>query len=192
MNMKKLPVDVLIAKRRILMLCAAMVAFAAMTACKSEISSSNNESLYTAAPILDSVWFDCSTAYDSIDAAIRASSMPLHVEWDEDGVAWLAIECEIPRGLVLSDSNHYLCNAECLVIDGKEWVAITFTEDITGQYWMYMWPKNECGLVHETGMFDEQAEPYTILDHFTEDGNMIVRYSESKTFDTIQLAQTFD
>ena len=35
MNMKKLPVDVLIAKRRILMLCAAMVAFAAMTACKS-------------------------------------------------------------------------------------------------------------------------------------------------------------
>lgn len=33
MNMKKLPVDVLIAKRRILILCAAMVAFAAMTAC---------------------------------------------------------------------------------------------------------------------------------------------------------------
>lgn len=33
MNMKKLPVDVLIAKRRILMLCAAMVALAAMTAC---------------------------------------------------------------------------------------------------------------------------------------------------------------
>lgn len=178
--------------KKIMLVCAAMLALGAMTACKSETSSSNNESQYLAAPILDSVRFNCSTAYDSIDAALRASSMPLHVELDEDGVAWLTIECEIPRGLVLSDSNHYLCNAECLVIDSEEWVAITFTEDITGQYWMYMWPKDECGLVHETGMFDEQAEPYTILDHFTEDGHMIVRYSESKTFDTIQLAQTFD
>ena len=178
--------------KKTMLVCAALLALGAMTACKSETSNSNNESQYPAAPILDRARFNCSTAYDSIDAALRASSMPLHVERDEDGVAWLAIDCEIPWQLVLSDSNHYLCNAECLVIDGKEWVAITFTEDITGQYWMYMWPKNECGLVHETGMFDEQAEPYTILDHFTEDGNMIVRYSESKTFDTIQLAQTFD
>lgn len=191
--------------KKILILCAAMVAAAAMTSCGSRTTATDtiatdtmprcttlNESPYTAAPILDSECFNCYTTYDSIDAALRASSMPLHVEWDEDSVAWLIVECEIPLRLILSDNCHYLCNAQCLVIDGKEWLAATFTEDITGQYWMYMWTKDKCGLVQETGLFNQQAEPYTISDHFTDDGRMIVRYSESKTYDTIQLKQMID
>ena len=179
--------------KKLLAFFAVVLVIAVMEGCKNETATDNeNDSLNTDATILKKVSFDCYTTYDSIDIALKASGLPLHVEWDEDSSVYLVTECEFFTKILLSDDCHYLYSVEHMLIDSNEWIALTFTEDITGQYWMCLWPKDECGLVHETGMFDEQAEPYTILDHFTEDGNMIVRYSESKTFDTIQLTQTFD
>ena len=177
--------------KKLLAFFAVVLVIAEMEGCKNETATDNeNDSLNTDATILKKVSFDCYTTYDSIDIALKASGLPLHVEWDEDSSVYLVTECEFFTKFLLSDDCHYLYSVEHMLIDSNEWIALTFTEDITGQYWMCMWPKDECGPFYETGLFDDQAEPYTILDHTTNNGSIIVRYLDSKTYDTIPLVET--
>ncbi len=173
--------------RNLLAIFAAVFVVAVMAGCRNG-KTNENDSLNTDATILKKVSFDCHTPYDSIDIALRASGLPLHVEWDEDSSVYLVTECEFFPKFLLSNDSCYLSSVKHLLIDNSEWVWLSF-KDITGLYWMLLWTKDECGPLYEIGLFDNQAEPYTILDHTTNNGSIIVRYLDSKTYDTIPLVE---
>lgn len=173
--------------KNLLALFAAVFVVAVMAGCRNG-KTNENDSLNTDATILKKVSFDCHTPYDSIDIALRASGLPLHVEWDEDSSVYLVTECEFFPKFLLSNDSCYLISVKHLLIDNSEWIWLSF-KDITGLYWMLLWTKDECGPLYEIGLFDNQAEPYTILDHTTNNGSIIVRYLDSKTYDTIPLVE---
>ncbi len=90
--------------KKLLAFFAVVLVIAVMEGCKNGTATDNeNDSLNTDATILKKVSFDCCTTHDSIDIALKASGLPLHVEWDEDSSVYLVTECEFFTKFLLSD-----------------------------------------------------------------------------------------
>jgi hypothetical protein len=92
----------------------------------------------------------------------------------------------------IADSCCYVCEVAQIIFNDEPWLRITYTEDITGQYWLWMIPKNECSGIYITDLFDQQAKPYQFSSHgiktrtsASDYAAIVVHYTKSGTIDTV-------
>lgn len=185
--------------KKAILLCAALLA---LTGCRSGSTSTDaNDSNadFEEAEVIKCATFGPETTPDSIDAALKAAGLPMHIEWDCNGQAWLVPECECLVSRMLSDSIHYIYSVAEIIFNDEPWLCITYTEDVTGRYWQFMGPESECCLLYQTDLISPQAEPYQMASHgvriHDSEGGceaIVVRYLESGTFDTIRFIQSVD
>ena len=174
-----------------LFLFGAMVcAIGMMTACKSG-TGDNIE--FEEAEVIKSATFGPEDTPEIIDSALKAAGLPMHIELGVDGSATLATD---GMAFNLSDSIYYICQAEEIIFNDEPWLCITYTEDITGQYWQMMGPGFIC---YETDLISPQAEPYQMASHGVtlhrsgvDCDAIVVRYLDSGTLDTIRYTQFID
>ena len=174
-----------------LFLFGAMVcAIGMMTACKSG-TGDNIE--FEEAEVIKSATFGPEDTPEIIDSALKAAGLPMHIELGVDGSATLATD---GMAFNLSDSIYYICQAEEIIFNDEPWLCITYTEDITGQYWQMMGPGFIC---YETDPISPQAEPYQMASHGVtlhrsgvDCDAIVVRYLYSGTLDTICYTQFID
>ncbi len=177
-----------------LFLFGAMVcAIGMMTACKSG-TGGNIE--FEEAEVIKSATFGPEDTPEIIDSALKAAGLPMHIEWDNDGSPSLALD---GMNYYISDSIIYICQAEEIIFNDEPWLCITYTEDVTGQYWQMMGPKREMFLFYETDPISPQAEPYQMASHGVtlhrsgvDCDAIVVRYLYSGTLDTICYTQFID
>lgn len=169
-----------------------------MTACKNGTTNENTTDSSTgfkAAKVIVEVTFEPEDTPDSIVAKIKRANLPVLVDWDCNGKAWFHVDCDsndIITFLPMADSINYVCEIAQIIFNDEQWLCITCTEDITGQYWQLMSPESECGVFYKTNLISPQAEPYQMASHgikdYGEDKDheaIVVRYVESGTLDTI-------
>ncbi|MBR2959384.1 MAG: hypothetical protein IKC19_07145 [Bacteroidales bacterium] len=148
------------------------------------------------AEVIKSATFGPEDTPEIIDSALKAAGLPMHIEWDNDGSPSLALD---GMNYYISDSISYICQAEEIIFNDEPWLCITYTEDVTGQYWQMMGPKRERFLWYETALISPQAEPYQMASHGVtlhrsgvDCDAMVVRYLDSGTLDTIRYTQCID
>lgn len=183
--------------KKAFLVCSAILALAACNSANTTNKDKNSTTDFEEAKVIASATFGPDDTPDSIAMAIKAASLPMHIEWDCNGKSWIAADCDdymMITFLPVVDSSDYICEVAQIIFDDETWLRITYTEDITGQYWLYMSPESECGLFYKTDLFAPQAEPYQFPSHSTiihtnesEYAAIIIRYPMSGTLDTLPL-----
>ena len=188
--------------KKTIIICSALLVLAACNSCNTTNRDENSGNDFEEAKVIASATFGPDDTPDSIAVAIKAASLPMRIEWDCNGKSWIAADCDdymMITFLPVVDSCSYICDVAQIIFDNETWLRITYTEDITGQYWLFMSPESECGLFYKTDLFDPQAEPYQFPSHSTmihtnesDYAALIVRYVESGTLDTVPLVWVGD
>ena len=181
--------------KKLFLLGTMVCAFGMMAACKSGTTDNKD---FEEAEVIKSASFGPEDTPESIDTALKAAGLPMHIEWDSDGTATLVTD---GMAFYVTDSIgiEYICQVEEIIFNDEPWLCITYTEDLTGQYWQIMGPKRGGSLFYETELISPQAEPYQMASHgvtiHDSDGDcdaIVVRYLESGTLDTIRYTQVID
>ena len=187
--------------KKAILLCAALFALAGCKNGNTSICDNDSNTNFKEAEVIKCATFGPETTPDSIDVALKAAGLPMHIEWDGNGLAWLVPECECAISMSVSDTFNadYIYSVEEIIFNDEPWLCFTYTEDVTGQYWQFMGPESECCLLYQTELISPQAEPYQMASHGVKvhDGEVdydaiVVRYTESGTFDTIRYIQVVD
>ena len=187
--------------KKAILLCAVLLALAGCKGGNTSVCDNGSNADFKEAEVIKCATFWPEATPDSINAALKAAGLPVHIEWDGNGLAWLVPECECAISMLVSDTFNveYIYSVAEIIFDDEPWLCITYTEDVTGMYWQFMGPESECCLLYQTDLISPQAEPYQMASHGVtiHDGKVdcnaiVVRYIESGTFDTIPYTQCVD
>lgn len=152
--------------------------------------------------VIARVSFGCDDTPENMDIALRAAGLPLCIQWDCNGDSWITPVSDDSKEIDLlkvNDSVHYICEVAKVIFNNEHWLRVIYTEDVTGQYWLWMTPEKECGVFYKTDLFDTQAEPFQICGQGVKVRTLggdcdaiVVRYTESTTYDTVPLIRVGD
>ena len=207
--------------RKSFLLYATILSLAVMIACKGQnaalpdtdsmavckggnatLAGNDSTPAFEEAQVIGIALFRAEDLPDSIEAKAKAAHLPVLIDWDSDGKAWITADCNGSQNIMeflVTDNIEYIDNIAQIIFNDERWLCITYTEDVTGQYWQWMTPESECGVFYKTDLISPQAEPYKMASHGVtiHDGDssydaIVVRYLESGTLDTIRYTQVKD
>lgn len=188
--------------KKIFLLGAVVCTIGMMAACKGGAENehtADGSDGFEEAKVIVGATFGPEDTPNSIEAKIKATKLPVRIDWDCNGKAWLSADCDSYTNILflpVVDSIDYICKIAQVIFNDEQWLCITYTEDVTGQYWQWMSPRSECGVFYKTDLISPQGEPYQMASRGVkahgEDSNqgaIVVRYIESGTLDTIPLVK---
>lgn len=177
----------------------------AISACRNgdRTTCNRDESFnFEAEEVIARVSFGCDDTPENMDIALRAAGLPLCIQWDCNGDSWIAPVSDDSKEIDLlkvNDSVHYICEVAKVIFNNEHWLRVIYTEDVTGLYWLWMTPEKECGVFYKTDLFDTQAESFQICGQGVKVRTLggdcdaiVVRYTESTTYDTVPLIRVGD
>ena len=80
--------------KKTIIICSALLALAACNSCNTTSRDENSGTDFEEARVIASATFGPDDTPDSIEVAIKAADLPMHIEWDCDGKSWIAADCD--------------------------------------------------------------------------------------------------